>query len=150
MELHVKTFAQLTSLELYALLRARQEVFILEQNCVYLDADGTDIVATHLFYKEGEEEGANILASCRLYWDPEEDNQVLLGRVLTTRRGEGHGLKLVLEGVAFAKEYYRPNTILIHAQEYAIPFYEKADFVVCSGTFLEDGIKHKMMKISCS
>ncbi len=149
MELQIKTFHQLSSLELYALMRVRQEVFVVEQNCPYLDADGTDILATHLFYKEGEQEGANVIACCRLYWNQDEDNQVLLGRVLTARRGEGHGLRLVLEAVSFAKEVYRPSSILIHSQEYAIPFYEKAGFSVCSDTFLEDGIKHKLMVISC-
>ncbi len=147
MDIEIKTFSQLTSGELYGILRVRQEIFILEQTCVYLDADGTDLLSTHFFIKEGEEDGNNIAAYCRLYWHPEQDNCVLLGRVLTRIHGKGMGLPLVNTAVNFAKKHYRPEEILIHAQEYAIPFYEKAGFVVSSDPFLEDNIPHKMMKI---
>lgn len=151
MKLETKTFHQLTNLELYGILRLRGEVFVVEQNCPYLDVEGTDIVATHLFYKEGEEEGDNILAYCRLFWDKELDNTVTMGRVVTSlkhkTRKTGMGLTLIREAVAFTKEIYRPQRMLIHAQEVAIPFYEKVGFSVCSEMFLEDDIPHKMMEI---
>lgn len=141
MELVIKTFAELTINELYAILKARQEIFIVEQNCPYLDADGLDQIATHIFYKEK----GTICAYTRLYWEDGRENAVKVGRVIAVRRGTGLGLKILEESVKIAKEFYRPTELFVHAQEYAIGFYEKAGFKVISEPFLEDGIPHVEM-----
>lgn len=142
----VKTFDQLSNLELYHILQARLNIFIIEQNCIYPDIDEVDLDATHLFYKEGED----ILAYCRLYQDDEWENSVKIGRVITVRRGVGLGLIMMLEAVEQVKKRYRPAKIHIHAQEYARGFYEKAGFSVTDPvTFLEDDIPHFHMGIDC-
>lgn len=146
MELYTKTFAQLTTVELYGIMKARQDIFIVEQNCIYPDLDEIDKIATHVFYKEGDE----ICAYARLYWEENQDNTVKLGRVIAVRRSVGLGLRLLEEAVSAAKALYRPKTILIHSQEYASGFYEKVGFVVGSAPFLEDGLNHVLMTLDFS
>lgn len=142
----IKTFEQLSSRELYAILQARLDIFIMEQNCIYRDIDDVDLTATHIFYQEGVE----ICAYARIYWDPHQNNTVKIGRVIAVRRGTGLGGKLMKEAVKVAKDFYRPEKILIHAQAYARGFYEKAGFAVMSEeTFLEDDIPHYYMEIVC-
>lgn len=142
---YVKTFEQLTNHELYRILQARVNIFIVEQNCIYPDIDNVDFHANHLFYKEGEE----ILAYCRMYQDDEWENSVKIGRVITVERGKGLGLEMMLEAVSLTKTLYDCQRIHIHAQEYARGFYEKAGFAVTDPvTFLEDGIPHFHMGIS--
>lgn len=145
MELVVKTFAQLTLLELFHIMKARQEIFIVEQNCVYQDIDDIDQIATHVFLKDKEA----ICAYARLYWEEEREDAVKIGRVIAPRRGEGVGLQVMKEAVRIAQEFYRPKELFIHAQEYAIGFYEKAGFSVISAPFMEDDIPHVEMVLPC-
>lgn len=141
MELVVKEFSSLTLEELYKIIRAREEIFIVEQNCVYLDVDGIDQQATHVFLEEDGE----LLAYCRLYWEESRESSVKVGRVIAPRRSCGFGLKILQAGISVAVERYDPKELYLHAQEYAIGFYEKAGFSVVSPTFLEDGIPHVEM-----
>ncbi len=147
MKVESKTFAQLTGLDLYGIMRLRQEVFVVEQNCPYLDADGVDIQATHLLIRGGEETGCGVLAYGRLYWDETEDHVVKLGRVVTaqTLRTQGYGGAIVESAIDFTKNHYRPQAMQIHAQEYALGFYAKYGFVSKGELFLEDNIPHRLM-----
>lgn len=144
MELVVKTFEELSKEELYEILRARQEIFIVEQNCPYLDADGVDFEATHVFLKDE----LGIAAYTRLYWEKERESSVKIGRVIAVRRGTGAGLRVMEESVRIGKERYNPKEFYIHAQEYAKGFYGKVGFVVSSAPFLEDDIPHVAMTLS--
>lgn len=141
MELIVKNFSELTLHELYHIIKAREEIFIVEQNCPYLDVDGIDLEATHVFYKEEE----RICAYTRLYWEKSREQSIKIGRVIAVDRGTGLGLQIMKESVRIAKERFAPKELYIHAQEYAIGFYEKAGFSVSSGVFMEDDIPHVVM-----
>ena len=143
----LKRFDELTLRELYELLRLRSEIFVVEQNCPYQDLDGLDHDALHLFY---EEEDGTVIACLRIFRHPEDDaDTVRIGRVVTKEHGKGLGALLLHEGVSTAQEYYRPQKILLEAQEYAKGFYEKEGFTVISDTFLEDGIPHVRMEKIC-
>lgn len=144
-EIHLKTFQELSNTQLYRIMQARVNIFIVEQDCVYPDLDDIDYQALHLFLQEEDE----ILAYCRLYWDPTEgENVAKIGRVITVRRGQGYGLELMKEAVKRGQEELNPAKIAIHAQEYACGFYEKAGFVVADPvSFLEDGIPHLHMEL---
>ena len=83
----VKAYEELTRDELYRMMRARQDVFIVEQNCVYPDIDDTDLRSTFVLL---EEDGRH-LASLRLFDKDEEKRILQIGRVLTTVRGKGYG-----------------------------------------------------------
>lgn len=145
MELVVKTFEQLTLLELYHILQARERIFIVEQECAYLDADGVDEHSTHVFYKENEE----ICAYTRLYWEEHREKSIKIGRVIAVKRGTGLGLRVMKEAMLVAEQVYHPDELFIHAQSYAIGFYEKAGFSVCSEEFMEDEIPHVEMVYLC-
>ena len=143
MKLKAKYFAELTSVELYEILRARAEIFVVEQNCVYQDLDRIDYDSLHLFY---EKEG-NVTAYARAFWKNKQEKVVQLGRVLTVVHGKGLGRKLLQESIKAVKEQFAPNKIYIEAQCYAMGFYEREGFRICSEEFLEDGIPHVEMEL---
>ena len=139
MRLEHKTFQELTNQELYEILKLRAEVFVVEQECAYLDVDGIDYDAMHIFLIEDE-----VYAYARLFW--KEDGILQIGRVVTRKRKEGLGKEIMEEALAYASTLH-PKQILIEAQVYAQPFYEQFGFVAYGETFLEDGIPHICMKI---
>ncbi len=143
MQLVSKFFHELTTVELYEILKARSEVFVVEQTCIYQDLDDLDYDSLHVFF----EEDGKIQAYLRAYTKPDEET-VRMGRVLTIARGTGLGGRLLKEGLAQIVEKLNPKEIDIHAQSYAVGFYERAGFQVCSEEFMEDGIPHKKMNLS--
>ena len=144
MELTVKHFEELTTRELYDLLQARAEVFIVEQDCVYQDVDGKDLASYHVFYKEN----GRIQACVRVVPPNEKCDMISIGRVLTISRSIGLGKKIMQEGIRVAKEKFNADKIYIEAQAYAKGFYEKVGFVQTSGEFMEDGIPHIKMLLT--
>ena len=141
MILHKKTFRQLTTDELYELLRVRSEVFVVEQNCVYQDLDGDDQQAIHLWLTLGDK----IVALARVCPAGTYMTEISIGRVITTIRGKGYGKQIMLHAIDAAKEYFGATLIDIEAQEYAKGFYESVGFKQSSDTFMLDGIPHIKM-----
>ncbi len=139
--LHTKRFDQLTVDELYELLRIRSEVFVVEQNCVYQDLDRDDQEAVHLWLTEG----GKVVALCRVCPAGTHMREVSVGRVITTERGKGYGKRIMLEGIATAREHFHATVIEIEAQEYAKGFYEQVGFRQSSEPFMLDGIPHIKM-----
>ena len=139
--LHIKPFDQLTVDELYELLRIRSEVFVVEQNCVYQDIDRDDQAALHLWLTDGEK----VVALCRVCPAGTHMREVSVGRVITTERGKGYGKRIMLEGIAAAREHFHATVIEIEAQEYAKGFYEQVGFHQSSEPFMLDGIPHIKM-----
>ncbi|MGN0813901.1 MAG: GNAT family N-acetyltransferase [Candidatus Coproplasma sp.] len=136
-----KYFDELTVKELYELLKARSAIFVVEQNCPYLDMDDKDYYSLHMFY----EEDGRVLACCRAFIV--EEGVVKIGRVLSIEHGKGWGGKILKSAIARVKEIYNPQKIVIAAQCYAKGYYEREGFKQCSGEFLEDGIPHIMMEL---
>jgi len=132
-----KSFDELSSDELYDLLRLRAEVFVVEQECPYQDLDGLDREAVHLL---GVEEG-RVEAYAR--WYPEGDH-VRLGRIVTSPRvrGRGHGRELVTEALRRIAAEQPGDPVLIHAQAYLEGFYRELGFETRGEPFDEDGIPH--------
>ena len=141
MQTVVKRFEDLSNLELYEILRLRAEIFVVEQNCVYQDLDNIDQEAWHVYLKD---EG-KIVAYLRVIEKGKRLNEVSLGRVVSSRRREGLGTKVMIEGIRVAKEKYGATKIKIGAQAWAKPFYESLGFVQISEPYLEDGIPHIYM-----
>ena len=139
MELKVKFFNDLTTRELYEILRARSAVFVVEQSCIYQDIDGRDEQSLHVFY----EEDGKVTAYLRAF--KKDEQTVQLGRVLTVNRGTGLGGRLLAEGIRQVKTAFNPERIYIEAQCYATGFYEREGFRICSEPFLDDGIPHVEM-----
>lgn len=139
-----KGFSDLSLEELYALMRLRQEVFVVEQNCVYLDADGKDFEAFHLL---GYGEGDVLLAYARILPPGISYEEVALGRIVTSQqaRGEGLGKALMEEQLIRVREQFGAVPIRISAQCYLDRFYKGFGFVPVGEPYLEDGIPHQQM-----
>ena len=142
MNLIVKTFEELSTKELYEILKSRAEIFVVEQNCVYQDIDDIDLRSLHVFYQD---ETGRVVAYLRLFQKTNSTDTVQMGRVLTLEHGVGLGGKILHEGISVAVAKMSANKIFIEAQTYAIKFYEREGFKVCSEEFLEDGIPHVQM-----
>lgn len=142
MDLVIKKFEELTTAELYEILKVRSAVFVVEQKCAYQDLDDLDDKSLHVFY----EENRKILAYLRAFY--KEKDVVQIGRVLTMRRGTGLGKKILREGIAQVKDRMPCRSIYIEAQSYATGFYEREGFRIVSDEFLEDGIPHVKMELS--
>ncbi|MDX2091328.1 MAG: GNAT family N-acetyltransferase [Kofleriaceae bacterium] len=133
---HVRPFAQLSAHELYAILALRQRVFVVEQACAYLDADGADESSRHLWATEA---GA-IHAYCRLVPAGIKFTEVSIGRVIIAPEARGMGLGKELMRRALAEIGAAP--VRIGAQAHLERFYGELGFVRASEPYDEDGIPH--------
>jgi ElaA protein len=140
----IKSFENLSVNELYDILRLRSEIFVVEQNCVYLDLDGKDKLALHLF---GEFEG-KIVAYSRLFKAGVSFDNASIGRVVVgaNYRDRKWGHDLMREAIAGIKTHFGESKITIGAQLYLKKFYESHGFIQSSEMYLEDNIPHIEMK----
>lgn len=146
LEWKIKPFDALSVHELYDLLKLRSEIFVVEQNCVYLDLDGKDKVALHLF---GEFEG-KIVAHARLFKAGISFDNASIGRVVvdSNYRDKKWGHDLMREAIMGIQLYFGESQITIGAQLYLKKFYESHGFVQTSEMYLEDDIEHiEMQKV---
>jgi ElaA protein len=136
----IKPFEALTVQELYDLLKLRSEIFVVEQNCVYLDLDGKDKLALHLI---GEYDG-KIVAYSRLFDAGISFDNASIGRVVIDEayRDKKWGHVLMQEAIAEIKTNFGKDKITIGAQLYLKKFYESHGFVQSSEMYLEDDIEH--------
>lgn len=139
----IKHFNELSTRELYEILKTRQEIFIIEQDCTYMDIDDLDLDAIHVFSMN--EEG-RVTSCLRVFMRDAKTKTAQIGRVVTLTHGEGLGGALLQEGVNVALHHYQAEKIYLEAQTYAIGYYAKEGFQVVSGEFLEDGIPHVKME----
>ena len=139
--LHKKSFHQLTTDELYELLRVRNEVFVVEQNCVYQDLDGDDQKAIHLWLTQA----GKTVALARVCPAGTHMTEISIGRVISTERGKGYGKEILHHAIDAATEHFGATLIDIEAQEYAKGFYESVGFKQSSESFMLDGIPHIKM-----
>lgn len=144
-QLHIKTFRQLTLDELYALLRTRSEVFVVEQNCVYQDVDNCDQAAIHLWLTRGD----SVLAMCRICPRATKMEEVSIGRVVTTVRGKGYGRLIMQAAIETAKSaILNLACIDIEAQADKRGFYESFGFRAMSEPFMMEGLPHMHMRLA--
>lgn len=141
MELIIKHFKDLTTNELFNIYKLRISIFVVEQNCPYQEVDDIDKNAYHLYLIENND----ILAYARVF--SIDDSTMAIGRVIATKRRCGLGSKILQAAINLAKEQKLAKKIIIEAQTYAKPFYEKQGFYQISDEFLEDGIPHIKMKL---
>lgn len=138
MVLRVKHFYELTRDELYAILKLRVSVFVVEQKCPYQEADNLDQDAIHVWLEDGD----GIEAYLRILDRGVENEHVAIGRVIAVKRRCGLGSRILEEGIRAAKELLDADKIYVEAQSYAREFYEKQGFRQVSDEFLLDGIPH--------
>jgi ElaA protein len=143
----LRTFEQLTSRQIYEMGRLRQAVFVVEQDCPYLDFDGRDYPAHHLF-AFANADSDEILGYCRILpLGLNYPNSACIGRVVTPteQRGKNYGRLLMREAIAQCQQLYPQTEIRISAQTRLVRFYEELGFVATNITYLEDNIPHTEM-----
>ncbi|QCX53078.1 GNAT family N-acetyltransferase [Elizabethkingia sp. JS20170427COW] len=139
----VKTFNELTTEELYQLIRLRIEIFILEQEAPYQDCDNYDQQALHIWAEiDGE-----VAAYCRMFDKGIKYPEASIGRVISNSkfRGTGLGKKLISLALETMKNKYANPDIRISAQNYLLPFYGSFGFIPEGETYLEDNLPHTEM-----
>jgi ElaA protein len=138
--MHSAPFAALDVFTLYALLRLRNDVFVVEQECVYPDLDGRDTEpdTVHVWLTSP---AGSVTAYLRVLSEP--DGTARIGRVVTdrTHRGQGLAARLLAEAVSVVG----PRAAVLNAQTTAVRVYERFGFAVSGPAFLDDGIEHVPM-----
>ncbi|WP_226660755.1 GNAT family N-acetyltransferase [Microbulbifer aggregans] len=144
------TFNQLSPTELYEILRVRQEVFVVEQDCAYQDVDGKDQRAWHLACWDDTAESPTLLAYLRVVHPGEKYPEPSIGRVLTSKaaRGTGLGKELMRTAIERTRREYPQAPIRISAQLYLNKFYTDLGFEPVSEPYDEDGIPHIEMVLA--
>ena len=136
----LKKFDSLSPRELYSILQLRNEVFVVEQNCVFQDADNNDQQSFHLMCFQGEK----LLAYTRLLPTNSMYELASIGRVVTSSsvRGSGMGRELMERSINAIYSLWGNQSIKIGAQLYLKKFYQSFGFEQVSDTYLEEGIEH--------
>ena len=151
----IKKFDELTNVDLYHILRARAQVFVVEQHCAYQDMDEVDFDCLHLVAHKNE----MLIGYCRIIapefntLKPKTINAYsskpmpAIGRVLVMpgQRGQGLARKMMQQAIKYCHKHYRKAAIILSAQTYLIPFYQSLGFEIDGEPYLEDGIEHVTM-----
>ena len=151
-EFSIKTFDELTTVDLYHILKARSQVFVVEQNCPYQDMDEVDFDCLQLVAHQNQA----LIGYCRII-PPQFNNKKssvnssgpipAIGRVLVLaeHRGNGVARQVMTQAIKYCRKKYGKKTIIISAQTYLLNFYESLGFVPEGDHYLEDGIEHVTM-----
>ncbi len=143
MDFFAKRFDELSTKELYEILKARAEIFVMEQNIHYQDMDGIDYRSLHCFLADG----GKVCAYLRAFYADETCGVVKVGRILTLRHGNGAGSELMENSILAIRQKMKCKKICMDAQKHAAGFYKKFGFKEVSGDFLEEGIVRVGMEL---
>lgn len=146
MEWIFKSFEELTNEELYAVLKLRFEVFVIEQECLDIDPDGKDKVSMHLML----EDDGKIIGCARILPPKVSYDEPSIGRIALDKsyRGTGLGREIVQKCIDFIHNIMKIREIRISGQAYLLDFYKSFGFVVTKGPYFEDKIPHYQMLLS--
>ena len=143
----VKTFSELSAVEIYEMLRLRSEVFVVEQDCVYQDVDNKDQKAFHVLGCKEDQ----LVAYARIFDAGDYFDQPSIGRIVVKEeeRKFKYGHELVAASIQYIVSTFQDKNILISAQTYLTKFYNSHGFKEVGEEYLEDGIPHiKMLRTS--
>ncbi|KXS49312.1 GNAT family N-acetyltransferase [Halanaerobium congolense] len=143
MQLKIKKFNELSNLELYKIIEARVNIFVVEQNCPYKECDNKDQNSFHLYYEKDNE----IITYLRIISAGISYPEISIGRVLVKPeyRKKGLAKKMMEKAISFIKENSDSKIIKISAQEYVLSLYQNLGFKIVSDRYLEDNIPHYKM-----
>jgi ElaA protein len=143
MKFKVKKFKELSVTELYAVMKLRQEIFVLEQNCPYVDADGKDLQSVHVMGYEKKK----LLAYARVVPPGVSYKTPSIGRVVVDQkyRGKKYGYVLMEKCIKDVLKRYKTDSITISAQLYLKKFYTNTGFNAVGDVYPEDNIPHIKM-----
>ena len=145
MTVKVKTFEQLTTRELYEILKLRSEVFIVEQRGCYQDLDGIDLESIHVFYENEKQE---VIGCIRIFRKKDERATVQFGRLVIKERKKGLGRQLIKDAQKIAEEKYGAEQLYLTGRESALGFYLKCGFYVDSPRLLAGSVPYYEFRCS--
>ena len=142
---HWHTFDDLTPSALYAILRLRSEVFVVEQRSIFQDMDKVDLLSLHVC---GYDESGELVAYARCIPSGIKYAAASIGRVVTSQsvRGTGMGHVLVRQSIACVDAQLGGGPIRINAQAHLQAFYAQHGFIADGDLYLEDDIPHQAME----
>ena len=143
MECIVRTFNELSTDELYQILRLRIEVFVVEQDCVYQDIDNKDQKALHVLGIKDN----SVVAYTRIFKPGDYFENASIGRVVVARdqRQYGYGKAIMKTSLQTIEARFPKVSVEISAQSYLLKFYSELGFRPVGEEYLEDGIPHTRM-----
>lgn len=138
------SFSELSAHSLYDILRARFNVFVIEQNCIYQECDDLDYLAQHLMMTD---ENNQLVAYARCIIDCPDTLYPVIGRVLVVakERGKGLGRKIIQAAISYIFSRSEATSIAISAQAHLCTYYKKIGFRVVSTPYDDAGISHVNM-----
>jgi ElaA protein len=137
-ELLWRQFSELNATELYALLRLRSEVFVVEQQCIYLDLDGKDQESLHLLARKAE----TLFGYLRVHLVNRNEAKIERVVVSPNARGQSIGRQLIVEAIEEAGRRFGPISIKVAAQSHLEGFYHQFGFSRVSADYIDFGIPH--------
>jgi ElaA protein len=142
----LKSFDELSAKELYDILYLRQNVFIIEQDCIYSDIDGNDHKALHLLIHNAK----SLIAYLRIFPPGVKTSESSIGRIVVApgHRGTGLGKELINSGIRICQERYPESSIKIEAQAALKEYYSNYGFVPEGDVYVWDGIDHIKMVLT--
>jgi len=142
----LKTFEELSLKEFHDIIQLRLTIFVVEQDCPYLDLDGKDFKAYH-FYGQLDDESEKIVAYTRIFAPGDYYKEAAIGRVVVDAdyRKDGLGFQLMKKSTEQIEALFDTKVIKIGAQLYLKKFYESLGFTQVGEGYLEDGIPHIYM-----
>ncbi len=146
MQIEFRTFSELTPAMLYDALMLRQQVFMIEQNCLYEDADGSDQKALHLFLYDK----AILTGYLRIFEPGVKFKESSLGRIVVSPlyRGKGIGEQLIQKGIELTFQQFPASSIRIEAQSALTSYYRNYGFIEEGEIYVVDEINHIQMVLS--
>jgi ElaA protein len=141
-----KHFSELTTFEMYKILQLRQDVFIIEQQCIYPDLDNVDLNCFHLVMKNENE----LIGYCRIIEPGIKYESSSIGRVIIKPeyRGKKLGIPLMTEAIKLCKLHWGKYDVSISAQAHLQKFYSSLGFICKGEIYNEDGIPHVKMQLA--
>lgn len=146
MDLVALPFSELQNLEIHQLYLLRAKVFVVEQNCPYLDVDDYDLLSHHVLVREM----GKLAAYCRIIPPGKKYAEASIGRVVVDPgfRGKQYGRDLMNFSMLECRKLYPAHDIVISAQSYLLDFYISLGFVIEGEPYDEDDIPHRQMRLS--
>ncbi len=143
MDIKLFRFEEMSTRQLYDVLKLRSEIFVVEQECIYLDPDGKDQPAYHLLGYEGD----MLAAYTRIFAPGDYMDRASIGRVAVAEacRGRGYGREIMKASLEAVVDILECNEVAISAQAYLRQFYADFGFEISGDEYLEDGIPHIKM-----
>ena len=134
------SFSELTNNQLHQIVRMRQQIFIIEQKCIYEDIDKFDKVSRHIQARKNDK----LVAYCRVLPAGSQYEEVSIGRVMVSKKFRNHGLgrRLMEEAHTWCESNYKSSCIRLNAQYYLESFYHSLQYISISPPYDDEGVLH--------